>query len=316
MKTLFKNVILLLVFSASTQSCMLCKYIFISPGRIKPNEFAQTTTTFATINNRISKVPNETYEVIAHGAGSWRFYPMGISKKGIVYGNGFSNKKTEAKNVNKLIDNTLSVNPNISIELDVHYAPVDAGYDINKGFIIHDQPIWSLDYAQSRRVKSYLNQNTLKNTLSHFVKKKYHLKSKVYIEIKVKRECDCEGAPDTCNTQYKKLARELDQFARKYKRKDLTNWLCITSFSTFALKSFRSELKSKTKGLFDYILIAGYTGGKIKGHFAQSKGYVPEYDSTITNFCIKTDWRGGLWFTVRGVQSFKVKFKQLKQGRN
>ena len=87
-----------------------------------------------------------------------------------------------------------------------------------------------------QNVKKYLNENTLVNFLNHFTKNNYFLKSNVYIEIKVCEECDSESAPESCTFQYKKLAKELRNFAIEYKRKDQSNWLNITSFSPSALQ--------------------------------------------------------------------------------
>jgi hypothetical protein len=294
---------------------MFYKHNFISPGRVEQTEFSEHKSIFAKTSNEISSLDNEHYEVIAHGAGSWRFYPMGISEKGIVYGNGFSNKKTKAKPVNQIIDSTLLIDPNISIELDVHYPTKNSEFNENKGYIIHDQPLWDNDCMRSDHVSEYLNTNTLESVLRHFTERNYYKKSKVYIEIKVKKECDCEAAADSCKTQYVKLAKELNQFAKKYRRTDGDNWLCITSFSSFALKGFRNQLRSETRTLFDYVLIAGYTGGKLKGRLAQSKGYVPKYDSTIKSFAAETAWLDCIWFSVRGITDFKAEFNDLIERR-
>ena len=318
MKTVAKYLLLILLLT-TLQSCMVFKYNFVSPGRIKPKEYNEYKKKFKRISNEISSVKDREIEVIAHGAGSWRYYPMGISKNGTIYGNGFNNKRTKALNINEIIDSTLIKNPEVSIELDVHYAPENSGFTLNKdkGYIIHDRPKWDKEYMKSENVKKYLNENTLVNFLNHFTKNNYFLKSNVYIEIKVCKECDSESAPESCTFQYKKLAKELRNFAIEYKRKDQSNWLNITSFSPSALQSFRNEVKStNTQELYDYVLITGYTGGKIKKYFAQTKGYVPKFDKRVKDFASNTEWLNTIWFSVRGIKGFKNEFNSINNIRN
>ena len=308
MKDVIKYSVLLIMLTFSLQSCMTVKYNLVSPGRINSNSFLEAKEKFTKISNEISTIQNSEVEVIAHGAGSWRYYPMGISRKGIVYGNGFNNKRTKAVDIIEIVDSTLTIDPRISIELDVHYAPVNSGFSTTKGFIIHDQPKWEEKYISSKHSRKYLNENTLIKFLKHFTEKKYHLKSNVYIEIKVKKECDVENASDSCTLQYQKLVNEVEYFAANYKRVNTTNWLNITSF--------RRKLKKDLKTSFDYVLIVGYTGGKIKGGLAQTKGYVPKYDSSIINFATNAKWLNSIWFSVRGIKNFKEEFNTLIDKRH
>ncbi len=315
MKTIIKYS-LLFSFVISLQSCMVIKYNFVSPGRINPEDFSKSKELFVRTSNEITSVQNKEIEIIAHGAGSWRYYPMGINENGVVYGNGFDNKRTEAVNINEIVDSTLINNPEVSIELDVHYSPKNLGFLTSKGYIIHDKPKWNEEYMKSQKVKTYLNKNTLVNFLNHFTKNNYFLRSNVHVEIKVLKECDSESALEKCVFQYKKLTEELKNFATKYKREDQSNWLSITSFSTHALSSIRRELKkTNTQKLFNYVLIAGYTGGKIKGSLAQLKGYVPKFDKRVKDFASNTKWLNTLWFSVRGVKDFKNEFNSINNIR-
>ena len=235
MKTVAKYLLLILLLT-TLQSCMVFKYNFVSPGRIKPKEYNEYKKKFKRISNEISSVKDREIEVIAHGAGSWRYYPMGISKNGTIYGNGFNNKRTKALNINEIIDSILTKNPEVSIELDVHYAPKNSGFTLNKdkGYIIHDQPKWDNEYMKLQNVKKYLNENTLVNFLNHFTKNNYFLKSNVYIEIKVCEECDSNQRQKAVHFSIKSWLKNLEILPLNTKEKINLTGLTLL-FLTFCL---------------------------------------------------------------------------------
>lgn len=298
------------------QSCMPFKYTFVSPGRVEPEQLDQNIWEFSQALEKKSNYDGPLVEVIAHGAGSWRFYPMGVNRKGLVYGNGLKNKKTRASNVNDLIDQTLTLNPEISIELDVHYPPPGTKFPENQGIIIHDQIEWGKKRYESAEVEKYFKENTLSQVLEHFTRNKYYLKSKIYLEIKTTKDCDQLDAPESCKSQYYKLANELESFLKEHRRPDGSRWFTITSFSTQALQEFRNlAIEKGFDHMIHYGLIVGYTGGWIKGGLAQSKGYVPKFKERQRSFLANTNWLNEVWISSRGLQHFEHEMNHIMELR-
>lgn len=301
-------------------SCMQIQYSFVSPGMVKQKELTEHNAAFRSVCQMLSRDARSDFEVIGHGAGSWRYYPMGINKKGIVYGNGYAYKKTPALDIIDLIDTSIDIDPDMSIELDAHYAPkghlITEVYPSDGAYILHDIPDWNKITSTDSHVLAYLHRNTIRNTLKHFTQKEYYTKSKIYIEIKVNKACFHAKKEDSqCNTQYHKLANELQPFASQYTRKDKENWLCITSFSPGALTAFREALPPEIRNQVDYVLILGYTGGWPKSWLAQSKGFVPRFDPSIESFAVETSWLNCIWFSAQGIKDFNKRFNELTKRR-
>ena len=297
----------------------ILKTAIISPGRITPNKLKEHNDFFIKLSNDITKKQKTSYEIIGHGSSSFRYYPMGINCKGLVYGNGFLNKNTPALDIIDLIKTSISVDPSISIELDVHYPPknhyIKKKFPNNGAYILHNIPKWEKPYMKKDTVLNYFNKNTIKNVVDFFVRNEYYHKSKVYIELKLNKECfDIHNFEEHCKEQSYNLAQELKQYTL-YRREDNENWLCITSFSPLALKIFRDTLPNDFKNHFDYVLIAGYTGSWIKSKLAQLKGFVPRFDSKIISFIIQSEWIDTIWFSAQGIPQYKKIFNEIIQKR-
>ncbi len=311
----FLFLIVLLVFS----SCMQYQYNVISPGRVKPGEeLKKHNTTFTQVSKTISSQPDSLFEVIGHGAGSWRYYPMGINKKGVVYGNGFKNKETQAIHITWLIDQSIAYDPHMSIELDAQYPPdnhpIHKTFPDDGAYILHNTPEWEKDSKAIMKPSSlnYLHNNTIQKAVEHFVNKEYYKNCNMYIEIKVDKDCyDANTQSSDCKMQCQKLANELKNYALTYKTDNNKNWLCITSFSPLALQLFRDALPNELKDRFDYVLISGYIGGWFTAWAAQRKGYVPAFDSNISNFVIQTEWLDCVWFSVQGIKDYDTVFNDM-----
>jgi len=291
------------------------KETFISPGRVKINKLKEHNVFFTNLSNAISEKQKSSYELIGHGASSWRYYPMGVNKRGLVYGNGFSNNKTPALDIVDLIKKSIEVDPKISIELDAHYAPdnhfIKQKYPNDGAYILHNLPKWDKPYMNKDSVVDYFHRNTIKNTIDFFVQNTYYQESKVYIELKSNKECiDINCHADYCSIQSEKLAKELIPYT-SYVREDGQNWLCITSFSPLALKTFRDALPENLKDKFDYVLILGYTGSWVKSKLAQLKGFVPRFDSQINSFIVHSDWLNTIWFSAQGISNYKTVFNDI-----
>lgn len=292
-------------------SCMQFKYTFISPGRVQHDSLKAHITHFNAVSDAISGKHQGTYEVIGHGVTSWRNYPMGISKRGFVYGNN----QTEAWDIVNLMDKSWSLDSTISIELDAQYVPPNDTlrklFPTNGAYILHNIPLWGQSQNTAPKVLRYLENNTLGNAVRHFVNKGYYRSAKMYIEIKVAKE----NFQD-CDVQCTELANELKLFAKQYPRSNGENWLCIMSFSPHALEKFRSSLPEDVRHHCDYMLIAGHTYAWPKSRLAQAKGYVPKLDDTITKFIIDAEWLDGVWFSTQGVRNFKSLFSDMVAQRS
>lgn len=285
---------------------MQFKYTFISPGRVQPGALQSHINHFTAVSDAISGKHQGTYEVIGHGITSWRNYPMGISKKGFVYGNN----TTEAWNIIKLIDNSRSLDSTISIELDAQYVPQNDTlrkiYPNNGAYVLHNIPVWGQNQNVAPKVLKYLADNTLEGAVRHFATQGYYQSAKMYIEIKV-----AKASFQDCDTQCYELANELRAFAQQYQRNDRENWLCIMSFSPYALEKFRKYLPDDLKNAFNYLLIAGHTYSWPKSRIAQAKGYVPRWDDTMVKFVSGTEWLNSVWFASQGITHFKFVFSDV-----
>ncbi len=316
-----KTKAVMLVLFTTLSSCMSFKYAFVSPGMVTKEELQNHNTFFTEVSNELSTERKETFETIGHGAGSWRYYPMGINKDGRVYGNGYKHKKTKAKDLIDLIETSIDIDPNMSIELDAQYAPdthrISLTYPQDGAYILHDIPDWKDKATEKDSALSYLHRNTLKIALDHFVKKKYYKQTKVYVELKVTEDCvHLENQLIDCNKQSQKLAKELITYASSCQRETKENWLCVTSFSPAALTDFRNSLPAADRDKFDYVLIAGYTGGWPKSKLAQSKGHVPEFDDRMISFAKNTEWLNCIWFSAQGITKFNTIFNTLVKERH
>ncbi len=293
----------------------------VSPGRVQSKDSLRShNIAFAQVSDTLSIDPPRKYEVIGHGASSWRYYPMGINKAGVVYGNGYKYKKTQAGNIVELIDRSIAIDPAMSIELDAQYPPdehpIRQKYSEDGAYILHDIPKWTKRRTEKDTAMNYFHNNTLKGAIDHFVKKDYFQKSKLYVEIKTTKDCyDVSHQKDNCQSQWGKLAVELKDYARNVIRQSGENWLCVSSFSPIALSTFRDSLPVEVRDHIDYVLIVGYTGSFIKAMAAQSKGYVPRYDDDITSFLVNTQWVDVVWFSAQGIKCFNTQLNALREKR-
>lgn len=301
-------------------ACMSIKYA-ASPGRIHPDSLAAHNHKFNLTSRQIDSQPKEKYEVIGHALSSWRYYPMNVSSKGVIYGNGLkgAHKQTKAHSIVQLIDKSVGYDPNMSLEMDVQYIPTNAKVDTalnrERGFIMHDIPKWRKGGINKPEAVKYLTSNTLKVALDHIVHMKYYEKCNVYIEIKVTRKSYQKGYEYLNDDQCSRLANELTSYVRTYKRATNKNWLSIYSFSPTALAKLRSYMPDDVKSNIDYILVAGYTP-LLAGAIAWFKGYIPRFNSKRSDFLETTDWVSCVWFSAQGIPSFKKRFHRIDAVRH
>jgi hypothetical protein len=294
-------------------SCMQFQYCFVSPGRVPPDSLHAHNIAYSQVSKEASSIPNDQYEVIGHGAGSWRYYPMNINRKGNVYGNGFRHKKDKALGIIELIDSSIAIDPTMSIEIDAQYAPdshlIRKLYPEDGAYVLHDTPKWKRCHTRKKSAINYLHDNTIRKAMDHFVASGYYRHCKMYVEIKVSKQAH---DPIRSGQLYaRSLAKELEEYIRKYSNGNKDNWLCINSFSPLALEAFRNSLPCELQDRVDYVLIAGYTGNWLKGRVAQKKGYVPEFTPGISAFVTQTPWLDCVWFSAQGIKDFNEKFNTM-----
>ncbi len=242
---------------------------------------------------------------------------MGVSRKGLVYGNGYNNKKTQAENVTTLMANSYQYDPRISIELDAHFAPasfsLNHGLDIKDAYVMHDVPKWQKSRMRNPVVIQFLKDNTLKDVLDFHVKNNAHKRSIVYIELKSKKKC-YKDLPEinSCFDQCKGLASIIVPYLKDHTEK---NWLAVTSFSPNMLVNFRAALPAELKDRVDYILIAGHRIKGLTRPFVSLKGYVPKFGKNIKSFASSTPWIDCIWFSVQGIKNYTKHFNEVIDNR-
>ncbi len=312
------NLVLLLFSMSLISSCGLVKEQIISPGRVSKGNLDKHYKAFKKVCDTVNNPTIKEIEMIGHGAGSWRYYPMGINKNGVAYGNGYSNKKTPALGIKKLIDISISINSKMAIELDAHLAHenhlIKSIYPNDGAYILHDEPQWKRKRFTNINALKYLHENSLAVALKHIANKDYYQNCKVYVEIKVPKKYYNSNEKEELLKLCEKLSKELGYYSKTYKRLDGKNWLSITSFSHTALTYFHDSLEPELQKQFDYTLILGYKGFW-NSLFASCKGYVPRFNENILNFMIKTEWLNSVWFSAQGIKNYHNEFNKITKSR-
>ena len=298
--------------------CNAFKEKFISPGRVSLSRLNQHHELFTNVCQKING-NDAPIEMIGHGAGSWRYYPMEVNKQGLVYGNGFTCNKSPAKNINELIDLSVQNHPQMAIELDAHLAPeghvIKTKKPENNAYILHNIPEWETKKLNKIQSLEYLKQNTIQSSFQHIIDNNYHQQCKTYTEIKVPKEFYKPKNYKLLKEQCEILAREFGAFSGSHTRTDQQNWVCITSFSTQALTYFYDELKKmKLEKTVDYVLILGYTGF-INSIFASLKGFVPAFTTSTQGFLSTTPWINKAWFSLQGIRNYHEIFNTIEEKR-
>jgi len=316
MKTLF-NLITLSVLVSLLGGCASLPDWAVSPGRVNHYELQKKVKEHEMFWQSLpnpNDYPREKLEIIGHGVGSYRHYPMRVNEKDFPEGN-----KATAKNIAYLMDTAFSSEHINAIELDA--LPPSTSHDLCKGeraeqkscsFIMHDEPDWTLiNKSSTPKSLKYMKNNSVSAALNHFVDRGYHKKGKLmYLELK-------------CNTTKKKCADDAVRIFNDIKNiisnnkaeENKRNWLTITSFFPEALKIFQKEMKKiELDKKVDYALIAGYDKFYKKA-LAQAKGKVPKFDKTIQDFIVTTRWLNRVWFSTRGIDSAGAVFEGIDKKR-
>lgn len=307
MKILINFLFISILFSILT-GCVLSRVdALVSPGRVNHYELKEKV---GELNDFWESLPipekysQEKLEIIGHGVGSYRHYPMRVNENDFPQGN-----KSKAKNITHLMDAAFSSKYIDAIELDTLLP--SPSHDLCNGkhnpqkncsFVMHDEPDWEL-INKDNKLKSftYMQNNSVDTALNHFVERGYHTKGKLmYLELK------CNSSEKKCTDDAVRVAEDIKKFIGNNKlAKNKRNWLTMISFSPKALKAFRCELENtQLHNNVDYALIAGYDEAGFLGHkkfIAQFKGKVPEFDEKMKDFIITTTWLNRVWFSTSGI---------------
>ena len=321
MKTLF-NLIFISFLVSILIGCASKPDWAVSPGRVNhyelKDEVEKLNTFWKSLPNP-KKYPRKKLEIIGHGVGSYRHYPMRVNEKDFPEGN-----KAKAKNITYLMDTAFSSEHINAIELDA--LPPSTSHELCKGerstqhscsFIMHDEPDWTLINNDSTpKSLKYMQNNSVSAALNYFVERGYHKKDKLmYLELK------CNGSEEKCSDDAVRVANDIKKFVSENQvAKNKRNWLTIISFSPTALKALRCELENtQLHNKVDYALIAGYDKAGLLWHkkiLAQAKGKVPKFDEKVKKFVVTTTWLNRVWFSTRGIANSGSVFKDIDVKRD
>lgn len=317
----------LLLLSSLLYSCTRIYDEGASPGRIMRGNLDSGISAIEKTCKGLgeSVCSKDSLEIIAHEAGSYRFYPMDIHEKGFMRGNNWSEScKAQAKDVNTLMDSAFASGFISSVEIDIQ-AP-DQNHPLCSEpngclFILHNKPDWSKieSVNHPKAAADYLQRNTLRSVLKHFISENYYKDKKLYLELKTSFGCNApERNSRKCSQLGKRVAREVADHITKVHSESNdndSNWLTVVSFSATALASFHDQMPEKLRGKVDYALIAGVHPFSLKWFFGQLKGSVPLFTQELQNFAITKPWLNTIWFSPQGISKFSNLFKKLNKKR-
>ena len=311
---------ILLLFSTLllSNACRLPDSI-VSPGRVDRSSISSDLQNVYQTCDSIKGCEPSELEIIGHGAGSYRYYPMDI-KKGVVQGNGWKGQCVEAKDINDLMDLSFSDSTVNSIEIDIQAAPEDhflcTSTEGDCLFILHDnQKKWKCVDSPEQASSQYLMRNTLRSSLAHFIEKGYYKDKHLYIELKSVRGCmkpDC--TKDKCTATAKRVALEISDELEQLKTlraSNSKNCISIISFSASSLQTMYDSLPAHLRDEVDYVLIAGIQRFGLVWIAGQLKGVVPIFNDDLRKFAATTKWLDRVWFSVRGLKDFNSILKEL-----
>lgn len=296
---------------------------FVSPGRVSPDHLNDE---IMKLKSFCKKLPNNicdknNLEIIGHGAGSFRHYPMDITQKGKIVGNDGA----KVHNFVELMKNAFDEHTLTAIEIDAQLPPqinheLHTDSNPNTSFVMHNTPNWNKLTQKNQPVAfDYLRKNSLPIVLKEFISKGYHHKDKkIYLELKVANECAHPGnTSHQCTDAPNRVAKDI-QTILKLPDANSHQWLTVISFSASALETLREKLGEQYQNKIDYALIAGYDKDgpfSMKAKLAQCKGDVPKFDQTMKTFVATHQWISYLWFSTKGISDPVKEFKSLVKMR-
>lgn len=319
-------------------SCTTLPDIFVSPGRIDRKMLNDGLRPLKEVCEELKDCDFDKLEIVGHGAGSYRYYPMDVVNTFMVEntrvrGNNWSNEyPAKAKNINDLLDLTFSSNEVDSVEIDVQAAPLShslCGDGLGCLYVMHNEPDWEMLEEPGHNAIEYLQNNSLRKILKYFVEtKKYYKDRRLHLELKSNFGCnDPDRTSDFCRESAVRLANEIITTlsnlnalkSEKWKDPETgepVNWLSLVSFSATALQVSQEVLKAAGLDKYvDFSLIAGVYPADLRWIPGQLKGSVPVFSSKLRGFAETTEWLDTIWFSPQGIEGFNKVFQDVLNKR-
>ncbi|WCL49982.1 hypothetical protein [Leptospira sp. GIMC2001] len=224
---------------------------------------------------------DEPFYIIGHRLGDYSRYPTNVNKKKYI---------PHYKNSTELIDSAFTEYGLNGVELDVRL-----GSDGNV-YVVHDKIKKNLPQESI----NYLADNSIEKFIQHFIDKKYYLKNRIFIELKLAPKLfhpDKQSfLPDVVNRSEKKLIdnlfRILDRILSQYpeERQLIQQSICFISFSLAALH----YAYVVSEAVHEFHLITT-TDQFIKKTLSRMMFYVPLTPQEKSRIQY-AEWLTGIWF--------------------
>ena len=286
----------------------------VSPGRVGPDHLKDEINKLKSLCNILpnGKCDETKLEIIGHGAGSFRHYPMDVTTGGTIVGND----NAKVKNFEDLLKTAFDNHNLDAIEIDAQLPPyinheLHVNNNPNTSFVMHNTPDWEkLTRLEQPKAFAYLQDNTLPKVLEVFTSRHYPEQGKkLYLELKSNNECANTGnTAHQCTDSPIRVAKDIEYILKS--RPFSNRWLTVVSFSATSLETVHKTLGDR----IDYALIAGYdTDGflSIKARLAQCKGDVPKFDDDMKKFVANNKWISMVWFSTKGISDPTEELKEI-----
>lgn len=309
-------------------------YNLVSPSRINDAQLSNAIDRIKAFHHLLNPAV-DSLEVIGHGAGSFRHYPMNYQaghrltggKKGMVHGNHYLCSAAQAKPIAELMEQAFREYQLDAVEIDVHLPDGNHALADCYGYVIHDKLRW--DKIQPHDAAyNYLQQNRLDKVLSHFINQGFYRSKVLYLDLKV--DADCQILPETacsisnhrCHHYPRAIANIVKPFlSGEYQSDSGEPWLRLVSFSPHTLSSLYKHLHENERNNLSFGVIAGYQNRwiwpfkGIKKYAANSKGPVPLLDNGFLAFIEQTPWLDRVWFSTKGLDNPVTIFQSVNKTR-
>jgi glycerophosphoryl diester phosphodiesterase len=225
--------------------------------------------------------PTDPFYFVGHRLGNFQHYPKNINNPKYI---------PTYKNTIELMEYGFLKNGLNALEFDVRL-----GHDENI-YITHDE----LTITPESPCWEYLKKNTLNIFLTHFIKNKYYLNQKLFIEIKVSpKVIDTLGSnyfPDILTDKEKKLIDStllvIDSIVYNYpEEKSLI--LKSISFLSFSLSALRYATQSSQNNQESYLITT--TNQPFKKDLSPLFNYTPFIGKEIERIR-HAEWLTGIWY--------------------
>ncbi len=258
-------------------------------------------------------------EVVFHQAGSFQEYAKNINTDRFNY----SWCPSSTKDVSCLMDRSFKKLQADGIEMDVQTIP---GSDIYKNvYIVHDE----IDEADlSKMAKAYLENNSLKQVLSHFIEQKYFRDNPagkhLFLELKIpKKLLHVNHSP--LNSKQKKYIEQIiiemqeaieSAASDRNESAAIRRHIGFASFNLYALEYAHAFSTQKMQDGYSFNFIAGtnrgFLGYVVNVFFSNAINYL---DAELKKKLISHNWLTGIWFDPAGIDGIAKTFNSINKER-